>query len=120
MSASTLRALPGRTSLETDGVVQMVRWLGDAEAARLPFALGPLPIADDGILRLAARALYDALDAERATREMTWTQVGAASGVAAGRIAQLARGRRVELGVALRLAAWLDERLARFVRISAR
>src|SRR5262249_13651861 len=85
VSAATLAGLGTRPVAEGDGVIRVVAWLGlrpeefvpgrqlAPDEGRLP---GPPAAAR---LRFDARALYAALDAERAARGLTWREVAAAS-----------------------------------------
>jgi len=80
VSSSTLAGLGERRSIEGDGVLQMLAWLGRSpesfvtsgssavEGVRLPEP------RNAGVLRLDVRALHGALDAARAAQGLTWSQ----------------------------------------------
>jgi len=70
--------------------------------------------------RFDAKALYAALDAQRAARGMTWTQVAAETGVAATTITRTRAGGRLEVDGMLAMVRWLDVPVETFVRESPR
>jgi transcriptional regulator with XRE-family HTH domain len=121
VSAGTLRGLGTRPRAEGDGVLRAVAWLGRNPESfipgQTPGALeAPLPVAAARALRFDARALYAALEAERAARGMTWRAVAAASGASAGGLTRLRSGGRVVFPEVMRMLAWLGAPAARFVR----
>jgi hypothetical protein len=74
VAPSTLRRLTRRRRIETDGVLQVMAWLGR----------GGLPVVGPGItIRLDARALYAAVEDEKRVRGLTWTSVATEVGVSA-------------------------------------
>jgi len=124
ISVSTLTGLPGRTVVEGDGVLQMLRWLDRAPESfvrgspagsevRLP-SVGP-----DEVLRFDAAAIYDALDAQRVARDWTWQQLAdAIGGVSASMLTRLAQGGRVSVPPIIRIVSWLGRPVAEFTRAS--
>ncbi|MFL6231734.1 MAG: hypothetical protein ACJ76N_01235 [Thermoanaerobaculia bacterium] len=122
VSASTVTGMRGKTVIDGDGVLQMLRWLnrtpesfvpGSQEAAALPDA-GP-----DRILRFDARKMYSALDAQRAERGMTWKQVAdEIGGFTAAMLTRLSQGVRVGFPHVMRITRWLGRPAAAFMRIS--
>src|SRR4051812_15271393 len=84
VSPGTLRGLGTRRRAEGDGVLRVVAWLGRSPESFVP---GRPPGSGEALrpaaaraLRFDARALYAALEAERAARGLTWREVAAASG----------------------------------------
>ncbi|MDE0268074.1 MAG: helix-turn-helix domain-containing protein [Acidimicrobiaceae bacterium] len=63
-----------------------------------------------------SNGLYEALDAERQARHLTWKQVAAASGVSASTLTRMAQGRRPDLDSLAALTAWSGLRADDFVR----
>src|SRR5262245_19117765 len=125
VSASTLRALRERRTVEADGVLQVLGWLQrspesfvSGEGRRRDVAL---PTAGGGVLRFDARSVYAALNARRAELGMTWRQVAAASGAdSAAGLTRLREGGRVSFPAIMNILTWLGEPAARFVRVARR
>jgi hypothetical protein len=84
------------------------------EAASLP------PIAAHEVLRFDVRALYQALNAKRLARGLTWTQVALELGdFPVSSLTRLAKaGGRVAFPQVMRLTRWLGTPAAQFTRIS--
>src|SRR4029450_8766702 len=84
MSVATLRGLGTRPKAEGGGGARVVAWLGRSPESFVPGQPSgsgeTLPPATARTLRFDARALYAALDAERATRGLTWQEVRTAVG----------------------------------------
>lgn len=125
-----MRGLEQRSTLESDTVLQMTRWLGRSIESFCPDLAGPHEAAAAGdrastglVLRRDARALHDALDARRQVLGLTWDETALAiwaGGPASGRtLQQMHRGGRVNLYVLLACARWLDQPVAAFTRLSA-
>jgi uncharacterized protein YfiM (DUF2279 family) len=126
ISASTLSGLRKRSSIEGDGVLQMLRWLrrtpesfvgggakGVARTAILPDA-GP-----HQILRFDTRKLHADLEAQRVARGMTWQDVAREiGGVSAASLARLSVGGRTAFPQVMRITRWLDRPAASFTRAS--
>jgi transcriptional regulator with XRE-family HTH domain len=125
VSAGTLRGLGTRARAEGDGVLRAVAWLGRSPESFIPGRKSgadevPLPERAARVLRFDARALYAALEAERAARGLTWQAVAAASGVrSAGGLTRLRTGGRVMFPEVMRVLAWLGAPAARFIRPSS-
>jgi hypothetical protein len=126
VSPSTLTGLRGRTSVEGDGVLQMLRWLERAPEA---FTVGShasrggtLPSVGPGeVLRFDAAAIYRALDAQRDARQWTWPKLAAAiGGVSPSMLTHLANGGRVSMPSIVRIIGWLGRPVADFTRASQR
>jgi hypothetical protein len=124
VSASTLAGLRGRSTLEGDGVLQMLRWLGRAPESFVPGhpETAPLPdLPSNRILRFDTQRIHAALDARRAERGMTWAEVaGEIPGFSAASLARLAKGGRTAFPHVVRLAIWLGCPVASLVRASSR
>lgn len=61
-------------------------------------------------------AFYEALDGTRRTRNLTWKQVAAQSGVSASTLTRMAQGRRPDVDGLAALAAWSGLRADDYVR----
>ena len=128
ISASTLTGIRTRRMVEGDGVLQMLRWLnrapesfiaGHHDATDVSTALPAT--ASNQILRFDTRALYEALNARRAERGLTWTDVALEiGGVSASGLTHLANGGRTAFPQVMRLARWLGRSAATFTRASDR
>ena len=66
--------------------------------------------------RFDSRALYDALDAQRRTRGLTWRQVAADVGVSTSTLTGTKRGGRLEVDGALAMVRWLGRTIESFTR----
>jgi len=125
VSAATIEGMRERAAVEGDGVLQMLRWLGQSPESFQPgggddnVALPIAPAA--GVLRFDAPAIHAALDARRTERGLTWQDVAAECGIAsASSLTRLRRGGRVTFPDVMRIFAWLGQPAARFVRIAPR
>lgn len=68
--------------------------------------------------RFDARALYDALDAQRKARALSWREVAAEIGVSVATISRTQQGGRMEVDGMLAMVGWLGVPVERFVRES--
>jgi hypothetical protein len=128
IAATTMRGMPARPSLEVDGVIAMVRWLGRSleSFTALPEA-PPLPqgdwVTDQGFVRINAPRVHQALEMARTKRGLSWDQVAAgitAAGAptqAAG-LARLAKGGRMDVHQVVAICGWLGRPIAGFTRFS--
>jgi len=124
IATSTIVSLRTKAIAEGAGVLQMLRWLGRGPesfvhglAAEL--SSSRLPDADvQSVLRFDTRKLYEALDAERKTRGLTWPQVAADTGVPASHMRGLSNGGRTGFPGVMRLTRWLRRTASDFVRLS--
>lgn len=66
-----------------------------------------------------ASGFYEALDATRRSRRLTWKDVAQASGVSASTLTRMAQGKRPDVDSLAALAAWSGLETDRFVRTSA-
>jgi hypothetical protein len=65
--------------------------------------------------RFDTRALYEALDAQRQTRGVSWEQLARDLGVAATTLKGTAKGGRLEVDGMLRMVGWLGRTVESFV-----
>jgi transcriptional regulator with XRE-family HTH domain len=63
-----------------------------------------------------ASSFYDALDAERMSRNLNWKQVAGESGVSASTLTRMAQGKRPDVDGLAALAAWSGLATDKFVR----
>ncbi len=127
VSASTLRGLCTRVAVEGDGVLQMLLWLdrtpesfvADSNGVDMNEDAALRRLESHQILRFDAKALYEALDAQRAERALTWAQIAAAiGGVNAAGLTRLVNGGRVAFPNVMRITRWLGRPAATFTRAS--
>jgi transcriptional regulator with XRE-family HTH domain len=126
VSASTLRALCTRESVEGDGVLQMLLWLDRTPESFVADFNGiesneaSLRRAEPHqILRFDATAMHARLDARRIEQALTWAQVAdAVGGINAPGLTRLAKGGRVAFPQVMRITRWLRSPAAAFTRAS--
>jgi hypothetical protein len=125
VSPSTLTGMRTRGSVEGDGVLQMLRWLGRTPESFMPVyqaAAGENSLPQAGpsqTLRFDTKAIYAALDARRLERKMTWQQVANEIGeINASNLTRLAHGGRVSFPNVLRIFGWLGRPAASFIWVS--
>jgi hypothetical protein len=125
VSPSTLTGTQTRGSVEGDGVLQMLRWLGRTPESFIPGyqeAAGEdsLPHAGSSQkLRFDTKAIHAALDARRLEHGMTWQQVAKEiGGTNASNLTRLAHGGRVSFPNVMRTFRWLGRPAAGFVWVS--
>lgn len=63
-----------------------------------------------------AEAFYDALDAERQARNLTWKEVAAQSGMSASTLTRMAQGRRPDVDSLAALLTWSGLSANDFIR----
>jgi len=68
------------------------------------------------VKRFDSKALYDALDTQRKSRDLSWREVAAEIGVSAATISRTKRGGRMEVDGMLAMVSWLGHPVERFVR----
>jgi hypothetical protein len=91
---------------------------GFADAESAPYRLPPP--GEGRILRWDTPALHAALDARRIAMNLSWTEVGRATGATTGMLTNLGKGGRAAFPGVMRIVAWLGQPAARFVRQVAR
>jgi len=126
LSASTMTSLRHKPIGEGDGILQMLRWLGRAPESFVPgiddgdaprFHLPELRTGQ--ILRWDTRALFDALDARRRHRGLTWAAVAREiGGFTPGMLTTLSRGPRIGFPRVMRLVRWLGQPAVTYTRIA--
>lgn len=67
------------------------------------------------ILRFDTAALFDALDAERRSRGLSWRQVAAEIGVSESTLTRTKSGGRLEVDGMLNMVAWLGRPVESFI-----
>jgi hypothetical protein len=125
ISVGTLRNMGKKSSVTSGVVLQVLRWLRRTPesflsgGASAPIASANLP--EPGPLRLLrfdTRAMYAALDAERATRGMSWKEIAAQlPGFTESMLRNLANGPLIGFPRAILIPQWLVRPAAEFVRI---
>ena len=70
------------------------------------------------MVRFDARALYEALDAQRASRGLTWADVARETGVAVATLKRTADGGRLEVDGMLAMVTWLGRSVESFTRVT--
>jgi len=126
IARSTVAGLCTKAVAEGDGVLQMLRWLNRAPESFVPgceaLDIHRLPDApSDRVLRFDTAKMHAALDAQRKTRGMTWRQAAdEIGGTTAASLTNLRKGGRIGFPGVMRLARWLGQPTAHFVRITDR
>jgi hypothetical protein len=123
ISVSTITGMRERGTIEGDGVLQMLRWLGRAPEDFVPGhaePTAPLPPVEQGrILRFDTASIYAILDARRIERGLTWPQVAREiGGFSVGSLTRLAKGGRTGFPHIVRIARWLGRPVASLTRIA--
>jgi len=127
VAASTMTSLQRKPVGEGDGILQMLLWLGRSPESFVPdipdadTARYRLPKLTSGrILRWDTRALFEALDARRQERELTWAQVAREiGGFTPGMLTNLSKGGRIGFPRVMRLVRWLGQPAVTFTRVAA-
>ena len=123
LSASTIKAIGSRPVAEADGVLQMLRWLKRQAESFIPGyrapESAPSPEVPAGkIPRFDTRSLFIALDSQRVDRRMTWQQVAIETRWPVSGLKRLSQGGRTAFPAVMRLAAWLNQPAANFIRLA--
>lgn len=116
VAASTIIAAKREGPMETDGMLTMVRWLG-CTPEKFICSSECLSVAETASATarfLAGRRfntirLYQALDAQRRSRKMTWLEVAQEIGheIAPTMLTRLAKGGRIGVHVMVPAVRWL-------------
>ena len=86
---------------------------GDSAPYRLP------ELRTGQILRWDTRALFDAVNAERVTRQLTWTELARQiGGFTPSMLTNLSKGGRIGFPRVMRLVRWLGRPAVSFTRIA--
>ena len=72
------------------------------------------------MIRFDAKALYEALDAQRVARGLSWKQVAEETGVSVATLTRTRLGGRLEVDGTLAMVAWLDRTIESFTRETRR
>lgn len=94
---------------------QFGEWPGAAWC--LPFVL---IVSTTMPVRFDAKALYEALDAQRRSRGMSWRQVAAEIGVSVSTLTHTRHGGRMEVDGMLAMVRWLGRTAESFTRQTKR
>jgi hypothetical protein len=121
----TVQSVRTATKMGADSVLAIVRWLGlPPETFVRPEREGPFPeYMEAGTLwQVDATILHGRLVAAREVRGMTWKAVAAdlGDGISAASLTRLETGGKVSIQLLAAAAAWLDEPMAAFTRVSER
>lgn len=124
ISLTTVRGIENKRSVTSAVVLQLLRWLDRTPESFLS-GNDAVPQVDEGlpksgpsrILRFDTRAMYLALDEERAKRGMTWKQVAVElSGFTENMLRNLATGPLIGFPRVMMIPQWLGRPAANFVR----
>ena len=111
--------------METDGMLAMVRWLGCNPEEFIRGAesqsVTQTPSETAKFLaghRFNSKTLYQALDAQRRSRKITWREVAQEIGdnISPPMLTRLARGGRIGVQVMVSAVGWLDTTVEVFTR----
>ena len=72
------------------------------------------------MIRFDAKALYEALDAQRVARGLSWKQVAEETGVSVATLTRTRLGGRLEVDGTLAMVTWLDRTIESFTRETRR
>jgi hypothetical protein len=115
ISASTITGMAKRGDTTCQHALFMLRWLGREPESFVPGATaGPksnaLPVAGpDKRLRWDLEKLYNALDAQRGERGLSWPQLARELRCTASQLSGIKRARfAISMVLAMRIVGWLD------------
>lgn len=123
INPATLRSISKKRSTTSAVVLQVLRWMGRTPEDFLVGASGAgalgaeLPRSgDDRILRFDTRAMYDAINDQRAKRGLTWKEVAAElPGFTPSMLTNLAQGPLIGFPRVMFITQWLGRPAADFV-----
>ncbi len=119
ISPSTLTNIAKRRDTTCQHALFILRWLGRSPESFVPTSRvnAPLPAAGpDRRLRWNLGALYEALDARRRTRGLSWTELARIIGCAPSQLTGIRTARyAIGMRLAMRIVQWLEEPASRFV-----
>jgi len=126
IGVSTIMGLRQKPFGEGDGILQMLLWLGRTPESFVPGIIDAdserfqLPDLTTGlILRWDTRALFQALNAQRLERHLSWPGLARElQGFTPGMLTSLSKGRRIGFPRVMRLVRWLGRPAAEFTRIA--
>jgi transcriptional regulator with XRE-family HTH domain len=130
VAAATLKRTRQGGKMETDGILAMVRWLGETPEGYIPedvrapgFKPADLkPVSPGKHSRFNTKALYRAIDDLRLSRRMNWSDVAAeiGHGVTPSMLTHLRAGGRIEVTFMVRAVRWLDRSVESFTHETER
>lgn len=126
IAPSTLLGVGTRTSVEADGVLQILWWLGRTPESYIPGgdegAHDPEPwpaLTRPQKLRFDAPKLHAALNEKRVALGLSWKQVAEqVGGMTPGMLTRLAAPGRLSFPGVMRLTQWLGRPALEFTRIA--
>jgi transcriptional regulator with XRE-family HTH domain len=129
VSEETIREIPERDVVETDGVLQITRWLGLNIESFVGEAKDRVPGPDPGdfrstgrVLRFDTKALHAAIDARRKSLGLTWQAVSEEIGskrATATMLMGLPKAQRIDLYTMLDIVGWLGSHTTKFTRLTS-
>ena len=127
ISLGTVRGMAKKSSVTSGVVLQMLRWMRRSpesflagESASRAEEMLPEP-GPGRVLRFDTRAMYEALDAQRRARGMTWKQVASElRGFSESMLTNLATGPLIGFPRVMMLTQWLERPAAHFVRVRSK
>jgi hypothetical protein len=124
ISRSTVTGMRSKTTVEADGVLQMLIWLNRTPESFVPGLDGnggdtrwPAMLPHQ-ILRFDTAKLHRAIDVIRGERDLTWSQVAEEIGVGRAHVTHLAKGGRTAFPHVMRMVTWLGRPASDFMRVS--
>jgi hypothetical protein len=125
ISVGTIRDMHKKSAVTSAVVFQVLRWLRrtpesflSGEVLTLPASVELPEPGPSRILRFDTRAMFRALDTERANRVMNWKQLAEQlPGFTPGMLRNLANGPLIGFPRAMLIPQWLGRPAAEFVRI---
>ncbi|MBW3588672.1 MAG: hypothetical protein KY429_04570 [Actinobacteria bacterium] len=127
IATSTITSLESKREVIGNAALQMLVWLDRTPESFLPGHQNSseldqvLPrLGPDRILRFDTLAIFQAIEAVRVERALTWREVAEEiGGVTAGQLTRLGKGAGIGIVAAGRIAQWLDRPVASFTVASA-
>ncbi len=127
VSVTTIKGMTFRSTLEVDGVMIILQWLGRRLDDFIVRSSTPSERTHQGdnqppIPQLYARfdtiALHAALNRKRAEHGLSWSQVAGQLGLSVGSIARFTRGGRTSTGTLIPALEWLQQPAETFMQPS--
>jgi hypothetical protein len=121
ISPATLTGMAKRGSTSCQHALFMLRWLGRTPESFLPGgdtspATALPPAGPDRRLRWDLARLYEALDAGRRERELTWTELARVLRCTPNQLTGIRVARfAIEMNVAMKIVQWLGRPAADFI-----
>jgi len=122
ISPSTLTGIAKRRDTTCQHALFILRWLGRSPESFVPGTVvdAPLPIAGpDRRLRWSLLALYEAVDARRRERGLTWIQLARDLRCGSSQLTGLKTVRyAISMRLAMRITQWLEQPASTFVYLA--